>query len=231
MRNRLLAAVVLIFATILSAGLFAQVPIPRPSPRLQPSVAEAAWYSDPRWWAIGVTGFLSVLGLGLQWNFRRVDRREDSAGEQFDGDIKEAIKDAYKELRLLNAAVADASDLANKEDRANQLQDIRDKVACKAFNFFSMSLAEADHRLSLKGKLSDINADLEDAFFTTISLIADCTNPMERRAIVRKISTSIISAITTCDAELKVQRANYISKASCKKREKVGGAVAAGAHS
>jgi hypothetical protein len=203
--------------------LVAQAPPHRPAPTRPappPSTAEAAWFNDPRWWAIGVTGFLSLLGLGLQYKFRRGDRREDLAGEQFDEDIKDAVKDAYKELRILNAAVADASDIVDKDVRTRDLQASRDKGACKTFNFFSMSLAEADHRLGLRGKLSDINADLEDAFFTTIASILDCTTLLERRAATRKISVSIISAITRCDAELKLQRSNYVSPKACKARRR-----------
>ena len=154
---------------------------------------------------------------------RLSDRREDLAAEQFDEDIKEPIREAYKELRLLSAAVADASDLSDA-DRPNELQTIREKTACKAFNYFMMALAEADQRLKLNGTLSDINADLEDEFFTTIAVVPDRSND-ERRAMVRKITTGIISAITRCDAELKVQRARYISKSACMARDKASTAA------
>src|SRR5947209_3222083 len=101
--------------TALPLDAFAQTPLPKQIPTPKPSLTKTAsaptpelWFQDPRWWGIGATGFLSVAGLLLQWRYRSSDKKNDAASGHFDGDIRDPIKDSYKELRTLAnlAAVA-----------------------------------------------------------------------------------------------------------------------------
>lgn len=90
-----------VFTALLVFAWRAEAQIPRPRPSAYSTSlpqADPSWFYDPRWWAIVVTFMMSASGLISQRVSRSSDRREDLAGEQFDNEVKEAIRECYKEL-------------------------------------------------------------------------------------------------------------------------------------
>ena len=221
--HRVLAAVALAFVITLGWRAEAEAPPPKPSPpsaSLSEHHPDPSWYSDPRWWAIIATFCMSAGGLISQALFRSSDRREDLAGEQFDTEVREAIRESYKELRSLGQTVRRACEIQAPAERTDALKKIREVDACEAFSLFSMALQEADVRLSLQGVFTDINADLEDGFYPVILQASTAGSSPELRQLSVKISNKIVHAISACDDLLRQKRARYISRKECKRRAK-----------
>jgi hypothetical protein len=176
----------------------------------RPSTNPEAWWQDPRWWAISATGLLSLLSLGIQWRYRIVDRREKSRGEAFDMEVRDPVRETFKELRALSVEVSAACDIADVSQRRDAIEQLRKSSACKALTCFSQSLYEAEQRLAANGSLSDLNASLEDVLYPELSVIANEQSVASLRTSARRISAAIITAMTGCDAVLSAARTRHV---------------------
>ncbi|WP_439365485.1 hypothetical protein ACNJYD_04355 [Bradyrhizobium sp. DASA03005] len=185
-----------------------QIPIPKPAPARE--TAEQPWYYDARWWGIGASGALSLLSLLLQWRYRVLDRQSKEASESFDGDIRDPIKETYKDLRTLANLAAVASETDDAAARADAIKKLRYDSACTTLSLFSMVLKEADRRLSLRAEFLEINAELEDALYLALGSMTKCDDAIERRALQKKISDAVSHAIVACDAKLGLQRKAFL---------------------
>jgi hypothetical protein len=205
--------VMLPFDALSQSSQSKQIPTAKPSTAKEsPGPVVEQWFQDPRWWAIAATGGLSILSLSLQWRYRITDRRDNEASEHFDGDIKDPIKESYKELRTLANLAAVTCETVDQTQRNEAIKKLRYESACTTLNLFSMVLREADRRLSLKGEFSDINAELEDVLYVSLGAMTKCDDSVERRVLLKKISDAVLMAIVESDKKLGDQRKLYIRR-------------------
>lgn len=170
------------------------------------------WWQDPRWWAIGITAFLTLLGLWTQWRNRTLDRREKEYGDAFDSEIRNPVCATYTNLRALANEVVSASDELGQTEREAAIKQIREQSARRAFTAVCLAAIEAEKRISLDGLLSDQEAELEDIFYVELEALAAAASSKVLRAASDRIATAIIECITSCDLILKEQRKKHVEQ-------------------